>query len=392
VKKVLAIAGVALKRFVRDRGNLFFVFILPIGIIILIGAQFGGGFAPQMGIHVPADGGAMADAIVQNLEDAGEVDIVRYDSRSALVDAVALGDIEVGVDLPDNLGQRLLDGEDLTIDMVGPEGQILGGYQALLNDAIAEITETETAIRFAIAQGATRADATAAATRVADAVPTITVATSEVGESLFAGITGQFEIGATSQLILFMFLTGLTGSSALIQSRRYGVTRRMLSTPTGALTVVSGEALGRFAVVLVQGLYIILATIIMFQVEWGNILGAAAIVIAFGACGAGAAMLFGTLFRNDQQATGVGVIVGLGLAALGGCMVPIELFPPAMETVAKFTPHAWALEAFAEIQRHGGTVVDILPQLGVIAGFAAVLIGLATWRMRVTLGRAEVSA
>ena len=59
-----------------------------------------------------------------------------------------------------------------------------------------------------------------------------------------------------------------------------------------------------------------------------------------------------------------------------------------MATVAKFTPHAWALDAFAELQRHNGTVFDILPQLGVIAVFAVVLIGLATWRMRVTLGRA----
>jgi ABC-2 type transport system permease protein len=202
-------------------------------------------------------------------------------------------------------------------------------------------------------------------------------------------VGGQFEMGSTSQLILFMFLTGLTGSAALIQSRRYGVTRRMLATPTGALTIVTGEAFGRFAVVLIQGLYIVLATTLMFQIDWGNLLGAAAILLAFGAVGAGAAMLFGTLFRNDQQATGIGVVVGLGLGALGGGMVPIELFPPAMETVAHFTPHAWALDAFAELQRRDGTLVDILPQIGAILGFAVALIALATWRMRVTLGRSE---
>jgi ABC-2 type transport system permease protein len=145
-------------------------------------------------------------------------------------------------------------------------------------------------------------------------------------------------------------------------------------------------------VVVVQGIYIIIATTLMFQIDWGNLLGAAAILLMFGACGAGAAMLCGTIFRNDQQATGVGVIVGLGLAALGGCMVPIEIFPPAMETVARFTPHAWALDAFAELQRRDGTLIDILPQLGVIAVFAAVLLGLASWRMGVTLGRDDVSA
>ena len=378
-----------MKRFARERANLFFVFVLPIGIILLIGAQFGGGVVPKMGVHIPANGGPMAEAVVAVLERSGEVDVVRYDDRSAVVDAVALGDIAVGADIPDALRERLVAGEQLAVELIGPSGQIIGGYQALLGQAVAQAAEAERAIRFAVAEGAPREDAANAVAGLADLTTPITVETTEIGDSVFESVGGQFEIGATSQLVLFMFLTGLTGSAALIQSKRYGVTRRMLSTPTNAFVVVSGEGLGRFAVVLVQGLYIILATLLMFQVDWGNLLGVAAIILSFGAVGAGAAMLFGTLFRNDQQATSVGVVVGLSVAALGGCMVPTELFPAAMETVARFTPHAWALDAFAELQRRDGTLADILPQLGVILAFAAALIGLATWRMRVTLGRVE---
>jgi ABC-2 type transport system permease protein len=389
MRRVIAITGVALKRFVRERANLFFVFILPIGIIILIGAQFGGGVTPQLGVHVPAGAGQVADSIIAALEESGEVELVRYGDREALIDAVALGIITAGVDLPDGLSARLTAGEDLAIELIGPAGQVLAGYEALLREAVTGAVQVERAIRFAVAEGAPRADAEAAVAELAAGITPILVETAEIGESLFQGVGGQFEIGSTSQLILFMFLTGLTGSAALIQSRRYGVTRRMLGTPTGAFTVVTGEAFGRFAVVLIQGLYIVLATTLMFQIDWGNLLGAAAILLAFGAVGAGAAMLFGTLFRNDQQAAGIGVVVGLGLAALGGCMVPIELFPSAMETVAHFTPHAWALDAFSELQRRDGTLVDILPQIGVILGFAAVLIALATWRMRATLGRSE---
>jgi ABC-2 type transport system permease protein len=389
MRRVIAITGVALKRFVRERANLFFVFILPIGIIILIGAQFGGGATPQLGLHLPADAGSVADSIVAALEESDEVELVRYGDREALIDAVALGIITAGVDLPDGLSARLTAGEDLAIELIGPAGQVLAGYEALLREAVTGAVQVERAIRFAVAEGAPRADAEAAVAELAAGITPILVETAEIGESLFQGVGGQFEIGSTSQLILFMFLTGLTGSAALIQSRRYGVTRRMLGTPTGAFTVVTGEAFGRFAVVLIQGLYIVLATTLMFQIDWGNLLGAAAILLAFGAVGAGAAMLFGTLFRNDQQAAGIGVVVGLGLAALGGCMVPIELFPSAMETVAHFTPHAWALDAFSELQRRDGTLVDILPQIGVILGFAALLITLATWRMRATLGRSE---
>jgi ABC-2 type transport system permease protein len=184
-----------------------------------------------------------------------------------------------------------------------------------------------------------------------------------------------------------MFLTGLAGSAALIQSRQIGVTRRMLGSPTSVGTVIAGEAIGRFAVTLTQGLYIVAATVLLFGVGWGNLAAVAAILVAFAAVGAGAAMLFGSLFRNDQQAGGVAVVVGLGMAALGGSMLPIELFGPTMTTVAHFTPHAWANDAFAELLRRDGTTTDILPQLGALALYAAALLLAASWRMRAVITR-----
>src|SRR5660398_238413 len=45
-----------------------------------------------------------------------------------------------------------------------------------------------------------------------------------------------------------------------------------------------------------------------------------------------------------------------------------------MRTIAHITPHAWAYDAFAKIQRHDAGLVDILPQLGVLAAMAAVLL------------------
>jgi ABC-2 type transport system permease protein len=69
-------------------------------------------------------------------------------------------------------------------------------------------------------------------------------------------------------------------------------------------------------------------------------------------------------------------------------MFPIELFSPTMQQVAHLTPHAWALDGFAELVRRDGTIVDILPELGVLLAFAVVLITLATWRLRVVLTRA----
>jgi len=62
--------------------------------------------------------------------------------------------------------------------------------------------------------------------------------------------------------------------------------------------------------------------------------------------------------------------------------MPIEFFSSSMRTVAHVTPHAWAMDGYAELVRRDGTFVDILPYLGILLGYAGVLLGLASWRLR----------
>ena len=42
--KSFAIAATNLRRFIRDRGNIFFVFIFPMLLILVLGSSFGGDF------------------------------------------------------------------------------------------------------------------------------------------------------------------------------------------------------------------------------------------------------------------------------------------------------------------------------------------------------------
>jgi ABC-2 type transport system permease protein len=93
---------------------------------------------------------------------------------------------------------------------------------------------------------------------------------TEVGEALFPAGLGPFDLGASSQLVLFMFITALSGAAVLIQTRVLGLSRRMLSTPTSVRTIIGGEAAGRFVVVAVQGLYIMAGALLIFGVDWGD--------------------------------------------------------------------------------------------------------------------------
>lgn len=385
--RVLAIGMTNVRRMLRDRSNIFFVFIFPLAIIFLIGAQFGSGFSPQIGVHLAEDAGTARD-IASAIGATDGIETREFETRDELVTAVERGQVQVGVFIPAGIEETIGDGGQAEIGFVArPEG---AGpqLQAIVGSAVAEVMRPLGAAKFAADETGESFDtALASAASLAGSSAPIAVEVTAVGESLFPETLGQFGLGASSQLVLFTFLTALAGSAALILTRQLGISERMLSTPTPLGSIVVGESFGRFAVAMVQGLYLILATLIIFQVDWGDPVAALILLIVFSLVGAGAGVLMGSVFSNDQQAGGVGVVLSLGLAALGGCMFPIELFSPTMQTVAHFTPHAWALDGYAELIRRGGGLGDITLELGVLLAFAVVLFMLAAWRLRVAITR-----
>jgi ABC-2 type transport system permease protein len=138
---------------------------------------------------------------------------------------------------------------------------------------------------------------------------------------------------------------------------------------------------------LFQALYIMVGTTLIFGVRWGAPVPALVLMSLFAAVSAAAGLLLGAQLRNQAQANGVAVFVGLSLAALGGCMLPMEIMPETLRTIAHVTPHAWALDGFADVVRRDGTVADILPELGALMGFLVVLLSLGGWRLRVALSK-----
>ena len=387
MRKILAIGRVNTVRFLREKSNIFFVFVFPMMIVLLTGIAFGSGFDAKVGVHVAGDEGPLATRFVTALDDLADISVIRYDDPERMLDAVQRGYTDGGVTLPEGYDEALVSGGTAQVEFVSRPDQGALLVRELVLEVVTDQARPVTAGRFVEGTGAGSFDEASA---FAAAVPeTVSVKSRSAGDSLFEEFVdlGQFDLGASQQLVLFMFLISLAGSAELIQTRKLGVARRMLSTPTSSRTILLGETAGRYGVALTQGLYIMLGTLLIFQVDWGDPIGAMAIVLVFGLVGTGAAMLMGSLFSNDQQAGGLGVLIGLGLAAIGGAMAPIEIFPETMQTIAKFTPHYWAIDGFAELVRRDGTIVDILPNLGVLAGFAAVLLTIASWRLQKVLTR-----
>jgi len=92
-------------------------------------------------------------------------------------------------------------------------------------------------------------------------------------------------------------------------------------------------------------------------------------------------MLLAAWAKTSSQADSTGTIVGFILAGLGGCIVtfPRDSF---MDTLSLLTPHGHAVRAFHDLMNAGSGVVDILPQIGALVGFAVLFFLVAIWRFK----------
>jgi ABC-2 type transport system permease protein len=383
--RVLVIAANDLRRLLRWRANLFFLFVLPMLIILLLGAVFGASDRARVGVLAREDG-PLARQFVASLSRRPATEVRRYTSQAELERAVAHGQLDAGLVIPPDYDARLQRGADVTLayfarpnsvaQQLRPTAQSVASQQGRAIAAAQALRRT-LGLPFAVAL--------ARAKRAAESTPAVQVRLTDPDGSAYTTAAGRFDSGASTQLLLFIFLTSLTASAFVIETRRLGIARRVLSTPTSAGTLVAGQLLGRLAVALVQALIIVLGSLLFFGVGWGEPLGTAIVVLAFCLVGTGAALLVGSLCSTEQQAQPIAFLLGLGMAALGGSMAPLEIFPSTARTIAHVTPHAWANEAFSKLLKHGGDAVTVLPQVGVLLGFAAVAIALAAWQMRRTL-------
>ncbi|MBA2694645.1 MAG: ABC transporter permease [Ornithinimicrobium sp.] len=388
IRAALAIAAVELRRFLRDRSNIFFVFIFPLALVMVLGLQFGGQ-GPAGRVAVAGEENTLRASIAAQLE--GDDVAVAYTDLDGMREQVARGRTDVGLVISSDQAAAFDEGQDVQVQMIPSSQAAAQTTVQLVRSAVREATTYQGQVAALSGRGASQAQIETALARAAEEVspPTLQVRGGEVDELAqeFAGL-GQFDLGASSQLLLFVFLSSLAGSVTLIQARRRGIIARSVAAPVSIGQVLVGQGLGRLAIALFQGLYIMLATAVLFDVNWGTPALTVLVLLIFSTVSAGAAMLLGSLIDNEGAASGLGVGAGLVLAALGGGMMPLEIFPDTLRTVAHVTPHAWAYDALADIQRRDAGLVDILGPLAVLVGMALALVLVGTWALRRSLARA----
>jgi ABC-2 type transport system permease protein len=382
--KALIMAGSALRRLARDRLALFFLVLLPVVIIAIIGITFGDAASERLPVGIADEGaGPLGDELRAALAASPALDPRAYDDTDALGKAVRRGVVSAGVVLPAGYDQALRAGRTAQVTFVVDRTR---PAPAPVRSAVAAVVARQAAevkaARFAADNAGVGFDTALARARALSTLPEqVRVEATTIGGREDALPTG-FNYTAPANLVLFVFITSLAGAAGLIEARRLGVTRRMLATPTTTSTILFGEALSRFAVALLQAAIILGVGWLVFGVDWGDPPAALLLVVTFALVGTAVGMLGGSVLRNAEQATSIGPPVGIALGMLGGCMWPLAIVPEPMRVVGHLFPQAWAMDAFIALIAKGENIAGIALQLAVLASFAVALLALATWRLR----------
>jgi ABC-2 type transport system permease protein len=260
--------------------------------------------------------GPLGEELVASLRRGDVVDVVRLGVDEEIEDAVERGRVHAGLVVPRGYDAALRSGKTVTLRYFARLDSAAQELSMTVDSAVAEQARVLRAARFLVAERGTQVDEAldAAEAAAAGAAP-VRARVVTAGQEPVPATGGRFDIGARNQLLLFVFVTSLTAAAALIRTRRLGLSRRMLATPTSTRAVIAGEALGRYGIALVQALLIMAGSFLAFGVEWGDPLGALLLVLAFCLVGSGAAMLLGSALSSPEQAEPVALLVGLGFAA-----------------------------------------------------------------------------
>ena len=417
--KLLAVTIKDLKILLADRGAWTTLFLMPLMFITIMSLALGPIFRgpSDTAVKLPVaveDSSARAQQVLDGLKAIGGFSVetqvtVPGGGTRALTRADAQGMLSDGrhvaaLIIPAGFGQALDQGTGAQLTVLQDPAQantaalvtgavrsVLGAMQgdaqaargagAFLQpfEEVVRRLPPEAQARFDFAQ--IRAQALAQA-RQAVEHPLITLDTQSVSAG-GARTVGVYEQNVPGFSVMFVFFIVNYVAQSVLTEKRDGTFRRLMAAPVSKAALLAGKLLPNFLVGLVQVGVMFTVGHFVFGMKLGNDLAALALVtVAVSLAATGLGILVAALAKSEQQVSGVTSLVILTLAALGGSMVPLFVMPDFMQSIARITPHAWALTAYQNIIVRGYGTAEVLPQVGVLMAFAAAFFGIALWRFR----------
>jgi ABC-2 type transport system permease protein len=386
---ILAMLRVMTLGLLRDRGALVLAFVLPPAIFVIFASIFSATTSDKLDLKVAVAQLSSTQAS-QRLEKAlrqertFEVIGPVRSNRAEVETLVKQGAADVGLVIRGEIDDT---GAAPFEVLVEPSklmaGNIVSGrVQELVARQLPDLLLSRTAITFQSVvgtftpeQSARLAAAIEAGARVSEPQAATNgpglVATASVGSSDSSGATVTYYAGAVA--ILFLLFASLQSAATLIEERNSGIIDRIAVGPGGSAVVVLGKLLFLTIQGVIQvGLIFIVAQLV-YEVDVTRRLDLWLLITVAAALGAsGLALAVASACTTKQQAQTVSTFVVLICSAVGGSMVPRFMMPEFLQSIGRFTPNTWAIEAYYGVFWRHETLSDVIPEIVSLVAMAVV--------------------
>ncbi|MCI3278231.1 ABC transporter permease [Streptomyces cylindrosporus] len=379
----LAVTRATLTRVLRDRTALFFMVLLPVAIIVVIGVTVRGFDQFRVGLVPDPRSGPVAQELAADLAKAPGLRTRSYADAADARTALRRAELDAVILMPAGLDESVRAGRSVTVRvLVEPSGSAGHAAVSSVSAVVADHAGRLQAARFATGQSGGTFDGNLALARGAERASSPVAVRAETVNGQSDYLPLGYSYSTPTMLVLFVFINALAGGAAIVQTRRTGVYARALAAPVPARALVAGETIAYLLLALLQSLLIVGIGALAFDVAWGDPLAAGVLVTVWALVGTGAGVLAGALFRTPEQVHAIGPALGIGLGMLGGCMWPLALVPGWLRTAGHAVPQAWAVDAWTTLLSRDGDLSSVARELTVLTAFAVALLTCASLALR----------
>lgn len=417
MKKILTIAWKDTLIRLRDRSALILMIVAPLVISAIIGAAFGNlssGSSPITNIAIAIvndDDGDLGQLYEGVLTSNDLSDLLAVQVMSSLEDAISLvenGEIRAVVHVPADFSENLLSSLNQNNTSIAANVNITTDPTANISPYI---------IRSIVTQISNSYNTTFISSKVAaDGIivyadllgPAMNELNSAISESVndleFGENIGRISLSsvetktdenqrtisalayfAPNMAIFFLMFSVFAASRSILSEEIDGTLHRMMSTPTSYAQIILGKIGGAFFTGLVQMTVLVFASQMIFDLYWGkSIAGLILMSIAIVAAATSLGAFVASIANDANQAGIIGSAVTMISAALGGTFFPAAEFSGWIEGLSKLAIPRWGSAGFTDLTIYDRGFQDILPEAGILIGFAIIffIFALVSFRRR----------
>jgi len=399
--KLLTVALKDVKITVRDREALLILLAMPFIIIAILGLALGETFSgsPRLSKYdvavVDKDKGEIAKLFIDKTlksDDLSKLLKVTKKTEDEARKLVSMGDLAAGIIIPKGFSEKIKRGEGGKLEVIGDPGQkiraaIVEGITRSFARRVSAVTiGVKTPLNILVESKAISPLELPATTGLLtkEARSAVTKPFIRVQEETKAAERGLSAIQyySAGMAVMFILFSAMFGAVSLIDERHNMTLARLLTTPSRNSSILGGKLVGVFFIGILQFSALVLATRLMFGVQWGNSLpGLVVLVVSTVLASTGMSIFIAAAAKTTKAAAAMSQVLIQGMAALGGSMVPLQAFPDWLKNISQFTINYWAMNGFTQLMDGKSFEVIILPSI-ILLSFCVIFLSLGIWRFR----------